>query len=88
MEAQRVTVAPRNYPEYCSLLGLHTPFRRAMLAASVTGLVGLAVQQPGFMFHAGKPRPFKPLAPDDEEAETMHFFLVPLTVGVAAYIFS
>jgi hypothetical protein len=77
-----------DYADMCVLLGCATPARRALVAAGVFGVIGLAIRQPSAAFDKdGAMRPFKATS-NDPTATYCHFLTLPLVAGTAVFFFS
>lgn len=77
-----------DYKTMCVGLGCKTPARRALVAAGVATVVGLAIKQPSVSFtKEGNLRPLKATS-DDPEATNAHFLMLPLGVAIIAGLIS
>lgn len=77
-----------DYKTMCVGLGCKTPARRALVAAGVATVIGLAIKQPSASFtEEGGIRPFKGVGfmtfgGVDPEATNAHFLMLPLGVAI------
>ena len=76
------------FTEKLALLGLAQPSSRAFVAATLGGTFSYVTKTPACFFEEdGSIKPFRPLSPE-LNATDVHFFLVPLSAAVIAYLFT